>query len=342
METTTLAERIISRLPSAADIELAAQGIADDLRALGHCVPADGWLIVGGSLARGEPTFIRHRGEPLLISDIDFLYVYDGDEPSMSIPELRILAESAFPTVDLMTLPLGDYRTVQTSLGFDFKDLGLAVTEHGMPDKDPVRLDARDAYEILLYYTQAYFWLGIHDQWCAAGDSAHFHLMVNRLCMKVLRATAMLDGAYAHHDFDRMAPHLAEQMRSELHWRRDPTQPPMDPGRFWTYLHDAFQRFDAEFGLPRPDAVNHSRYATTSSGRIVARHHQAVHALGRAMAEASVGTPDPAALATVKRRAWQRITGWTGTAPQPSPEDYFRVHKQEIHDHLLAMKVQVR
>ncbi|WP_330252736.1 NAD-glutamate dehydrogenase [Nocardia sp. NBC_00565] len=53
-------------------------------------------------------------------------------------------------------------------------------------------------------------------------------------------------------------------------------------------------------------------------------------------------TPDPAALATVKRRAWERITGWTGSTRQRSPEDYFLTHKQEIHDHLLAMKVQVR
>ncbi|WP_328402634.1 hypothetical protein [Nocardia sp. NBC_00403] len=343
MDAIALAERITSRLSNAAELEQTAVSIADDLLLLGRCVPDDDWLIVGGSLARGEPTFIsRSVGERLLISDVDFLYVHYGDEPSMPVRELRALAGKAFPTIDLMTLPLGDYRAIQTSLGFDFKDLGLGVTEHGLPEHEPVKLDARDAYEILLYYTQAYFWLGIHDQWCAGIDSALFHLMVNRLCMKVLRATAMLDGAYAHHDFDWMAPHLAEQMRAELNWRRDPTQPPMDPGRFWTYLHDAFQRFDTEFGLPRPDAVNYSCYATTSSGRIVARHHQAVHAVACAMADTWIGTPDPAALATVKRRAWQRTTGWTGTAPQPSPEDYFRAHKQEIHDHLLAMKVQVR
>ncbi|WP_280445615.1 hypothetical protein [Nocardia brasiliensis] len=343
MDTTALAERITSRLANAADLEPAAVSIADDLLSLGHCVPADDWLIVGGSLARGEPTFISHCvGERLLISDVDFLYVHYGDQPSMSIQELRTLAENAFPTVDLMTLPLGDYRAIQTSLGFDFKDLGLAVTEHGLPEHEPVKLDARDAYEILLYYTQAYFWLGVHDQWCAGTDSAHFHLTVNRLCMKILRATAMLDGAYAHHDFDWMAPHLAEQMRAELRWRSDPTQSPMDPGRFWAYLHDAYRRFDTEFGRPRPDAVNLSRYATTSSGQIVARHHQTVHALSRAMADAWIIAPNPDALATVKRRAWERITGWTGSAPQPNPEGYFLAHKQEIHDHLLAMKVQVR
>ncbi|WP_281032474.1 hypothetical protein [Nocardia pneumoniae] len=40
----------------------------------------------------------------------------------------------------------------------------------------------------------------------------------------------------------------------------------MDPGRFWTYLHYALIRFDTEFGQPRHDAINYTRYAVTSSG----------------------------------------------------------------------------
>lgn len=236
-----------------------AIGIADDLLSLGNRVPADDWLIVGGSLARGEPTFISRAVGERLLSDVDLLYVHYGDEPSMSVDELVIHAEKVFPTVDLMTLSLRDYRAIQTSLGFDFKDLGLGITEHGLPEHEPVKLDARDAYEILLYYSQAYFWLGVHDQWCADSDSARFHLTVNRLCIKILRAIAMVDGAYAHHDFDWMAPHLAEQMRAELFWRRDPTQQPMDPGRFWTYLHDAFIRFDDEFD-------NSARTRSTTAG----------------------------------------------------------------------------
>ncbi|MEV6276672.1 hypothetical protein [Nocardia sp. NPDC051832] len=344
MDAVELAGRLTARLCDAVKLEQVATQIAHDLLALGECVPADDWLIVGGSLARGEPTFIDSplSGESLLISDVDFLYVHYGDEPSTPIAELRASGEKMFATVDLMTLSLGDYRALQTSLGFDFKDIGLSVTDRGLPDHDPVKLDARDAYEILLYYIQAYFWLGVHDQWCAGTDTIGFHLMISRLCMKVLRATAMLDGAYAAHDFDWMTPELATSMRSELAWRREPTQPALDPGRFWTYVHEAFQRFDLEFGQPRSDAVNYSRYATTSSGRVVARHHQCAHDLARAMAAAWVRTLGPADLATAKHRAWHQITRWTGTGKQPTPEDYFRRHKQEIYDHLLAMKVQVR
>ncbi|WP_280493106.1 hypothetical protein [Nocardia asiatica] len=47
-------------------------------------------------------------------------------------------------------------------------------------------------------------------------------------------------------------------------------------------------------------------------------------------------------MTTVTQRAWERITGWTGSARRQSPEDHFRAHKHTIHDRLLAMKVQVR
>ncbi|MFC9872692.1 hypothetical protein [Nocardia salmonicida] len=73
------------------------------------------------------------------------------------------------------------------------------------------------SYEILLYYIQAYYWHRLNYRWQTGLDSTQLHLLVNRLCMKVLRATAMLErGAYAHHDFARMAPHLAERPSAPL------------------------------------------------------------------------------------------------------------------------------
>ncbi|MFJ2834277.1 hypothetical protein ACIO52_02830 [Nocardia sp. NPDC087230] len=42
----------------------------------------------------------------------------------------------------------------------------------------------------------------------------------------------------------------------------------------------------------------------------------------------------------MEQAIWSRITGWTGTKPSPGPAAYFAAHQSEIHDHLLAMKVQ--
>ncbi|MBO0853301.1 MAG: hypothetical protein J2P18_05985 [Nocardia sp.] len=59
------------------------------------------------------------------------------------------------------------------------------------------------------------------------------------------------------------------------------------------------------------------------------------------LAHTWVATEDRTDVATVVPSAWARITGWTGTTPPPGPRQYFQEHRTTIHDHLLAMKVQV-
>ncbi|MGQ4600372.1 nucleotidyltransferase domain-containing protein [Nocardia sp. R6R-6] len=343
MDTTTLARRIITSLPGPDPaVTLAAREVADSLRKLGELVPARDWLIVGGSLARGEPSFTRTSSEePKLLSDIDLLYVHSGERPSTSLREVLSLAETVFPAVELMSMPVKHYQAVSTSLGHDFKNIGVPLTRHGLPPHTRVRLDERDAYEILLYYVMCWFWSGLSESWFDGDATTEFHLTVNRLCMKVLRATAMLDGAYRHHDLHLMAPPVAERMRAELSWRNNPLGRPADPGRFWSYLDEAFRRFDARFGRPRPDAVAFSPYAHTPSGHIVAEYQQTAQRLGRSLAHTWVATGNCADVATVVPSAWARITGWTGTNPPQGPRQYFREHRTAIHDHLLAMKVQV-
>ncbi|MEU6585908.1 hypothetical protein [Nocardia sp. NPDC046763] len=343
MDTYALTRRITASLPGPDNAVTAAAGrVADSLCVFGRLVPFDDWLIVGGSLARGEPSFARTAdGQLELLSDIDLLYVHSGDHPSTSIPELQAMAEKLFPAVELMTMPIRDYRALATSLGHDFKNIGVALTDRGLPPHEPVHLDARDAYEILLYYVMAWFWSGLCEDWFDSRSTREFHLIVNRLCMKVLRATAMVDGAYRHHDMALMPEQVAERMRAELAWRANPLGPPADPGRFFTYLHAAFDRFDTAFGRPRPDAVAFSAYSQTPSGHIVADYQQAAQQLGRALAHTWVTTGDRTDVASVVPSIWARVTGWTGTNPPPGPQHWFSEHKKAIHDHLLAMKVQV-
>ncbi|WP_019927810.1 hypothetical protein [Nocardia sp. BMG111209] len=343
MDTATLARRIVTNLPGPEPAVLAAtRVVADSLLELGGSVPTDDWLIVGGSLARGEPSFARSEaGGPTLLSDIDLLYVYSGTRPATSLRKVRTVAETFFPAVELMSMPIRDYDRVATSLGHDFKNIGVPLTAHGLPPHTRVRLDERDAYEILLYYVMCWFWSGLTDRWLDDDATVEFHLTVNRLCIKVLRATAMLDGAYRHHDLHLMPAPLADQMRAELTWRADPLGAPADPGRFWAYLEGAFRRFDTRFGRPRPDAVAFSAYSHPPSGRIVAEYQQIAQRLGRALAHTWIVTGNRSDVATVVPSVWARITGWTGTNPLSNPQQYFREHRTTIHDHLLAMKVQV-
>lgn len=341
MDVDNLAELITSRLPAYATIRDHARSIADELLTIGAMVPIDDWLIVGGSLARGEPTMIPGRGGLRLISDIDCLYVHYGDSPSMPVQDLISLASKTFPTVDIETMSLHDYRALETAIGYDFKNLGLALTDRGLPPHDPVTLDLpRDAYEILLYYVMAWMWHGCFDQWLSEEQAPEFHLIVNRLCIKVLRATGMLDGAYHCHDIAKMDPIVGERMRTELDWRADPSQPPLTPGRFWTYVSDAFDAFDYTYGHPHTDAVTWTRYSHTSEGRIVAKYQRMICEIARHLAYAWQVQPSPSWQVTVLDQVWTRMSGWTGTFHPGGPERFFADNKQDIHDHLLAMKVQ--
>ncbi|WP_433574197.1 hypothetical protein [Nocardia brasiliensis] len=342
IDTQTLARRIVSRRDNAA-LDYPALQIAGDLIDIGTLVPAQDWLILGGSLARGEMFFFRDDGGDYTpLSDIDMLYVHVGDTASIDTAVLAQRAEKTFPQVDLIVLPLVDYRKLGTSLGYEYKNLGVPLTEHGLPPHNPVTLDARDSYEMLLLRIQQYFCDDLLEQWVAGSHTDEFHLTVNKLCMKVLRSAAMLQGAHGYHDLDAMDDALAYWMHAELLWRADPRHPALEPGRFWNYLHHALGRFDAEFGRPRTDAVACTRYAVTSSGRVVGRHQQVAHELGTAVARDWVRDPsDPARLQGVKQSTWARITRWTGTHISSGPEEYFQRHKRDIFDHLLAMKVQV-
>ncbi|MGX1778366.1 hypothetical protein ACWIGW_40105 [Nocardia brasiliensis] len=343
MDAVALARQIARRRVDDATIEYPALHVACALVDVGSLVPDDDWLVLGGSLARGEIFFDHTENrEKTPLSDVDLLYVHYGDTPSMDTSGIVQLAEKTFPKVDFMVLALSDYRRLQTVLGYEFKNMGISLTERALPSHTPVTLDARDSYEVLLFYIQSYFWDDLLRQWIASTDTPEFHLGVNKLCMKVLRAVAMLQGAHGYFDLDRMDKALAYWMNAELSWRANPALPVLEPGRFWHYLHHAFGCFNTEFGRARTDAVACTRYAVTTSGRVVARHQQVAHELAVALANAwSQDLTDPARLDTVKRDTWARITGWTGTHIRSCPEEYFQRHRRDIFDHLLAMKVQV-
>ncbi|MFI6041924.1 hypothetical protein ACIA8C_09835 [Nocardia sp. NPDC051321] len=343
MDAQLLARHIIRRRTNAPSLDYPALHIASELTDIGGRVPADDWLILGGSLARGEMFFLRTADDEYTpLSDVDLLYIHYGDTPSTDTHELVRQAEKTFSKVDFIVLSLSDYRRLHTVLGYEYKNLGVSLTERALPPHDPVTLDARDCYEMLLFYIQSYFGDELLTQWIAGTTAQDFHLTVNKLCMKVLRTAAMLQGAHCYHDLDVMDDPIADWMSAEIAWRTNPALPVMDPGRFWEYLQHTLGRFDAEFGRPRTDAVACTRYAVTSSGRIIGRHQQIAHELGTALATAWTDGPrGPTRLETVKRATWERITGWTGTRIRSGPEEYFQRHRSDIFDHLLAMKVQV-
>ncbi len=133
-----------------------------------------------------------------------------------------------------------------------------------------------------------------------------------------------------------MAPHTRERMTAELGWRSGPYWPPLDAGRFWTYLQAALARFDTEFATPRPDAVTGTRHHTGAGAAVrVARYQQLVHAIVADVCEVAARVSDADLLAAAKQRAWRQLPH---SDDYPTPEAFFSDHKTHILTNLLAMK----
>ncbi|TCJ97170.1 hypothetical protein [Nocardia alba] len=86
-----------------------------------------------------------------------------------------------------------------TSLGHDFKNLGIDLSRIGLPEHTPVRLDDRGAYEILLYCVQAFYWHHLNEKWQAGREPPPVPPTRQPHVHRVLRAIGILDGAYGHH-----------------------------------------------------------------------------------------------------------------------------------------------
>lgn len=333
----TLGRRMTRRLPNKLDVSASATMLGRDLLAVGEQVPQSDWLILGGSLARGEPSFVPSGASFRLLSDVDLLYVHGTDRPQVDVDDLKREAERTLSAVDIDVLSLDQYRRLRTALGHDYKNLGVSLVGRKLPDHDPVAITVRDAYEMVLYAVAAYFWSGLFDHWLRGCTSTDPDRRLNRLCMKVLRSTALLDGAHACRDLHLMAPHTRDRMRAELAWRADPTKPPLDPGRFWTYLRDALCRFDTEFGGPRRDAITGTRYHRSIHGQVVAEYQRLAYGLACDIADLAAKVSDASALIAIKDRSWRAYKQSTESA---TAEQYFGEHKADLKHHLLAMSVE--
>jgi predicted nucleotidyltransferase len=71
------------------------------LLALADVVPRSTTLIVGGSLARGEATFVPTTHGYELASDLDLLIVYESTLPPMSVKHFLALARRSLPTTTI-------------------------------------------------------------------------------------------------------------------------------------------------------------------------------------------------------------------------------------------------
>jgi hypothetical protein len=334
-----LAERIVRRLPRRVGFEDAAAVLADRILACADGLPEGSHLVLGGSLARGEPSIELRPDGFTLISDIDLLLVHESTLPPEPPEDFVRRHADALPTVSLMTVSLPEFRRLQTSLGHDFKEGGVPLRGPA-PAVPPVPLTPRDAVEVFAFGAMLYFGERLAERW-TGDDPPWLHYAHGRVCSKVLRSVGMLRGAHAQHDASGLPRELAEHAETELSWLRSPAKRPFPPpGRVWPIFAMALAEFDRFHGGPIRDAVRGSHYEQRPGADFVAEHQALALAMLRGTLERyDPADADPARLRAGKQAAWIDLVRAGAVRPYASPERFFTTRAAGIRDQLLRMKV---
>ncbi|CAN5596792.1 hypothetical protein BH10ACT8_BH10ACT8_08540 [soil metagenome] len=322
-----LAETLIRRLPSGVGFEHAGQQLARGLHACADGVPEGSHLLLGGSLARGEPLLRVNGGSDLLISDIDLLLVHDTLLPPFAVDKFVRRHRSALPTITLMSLSGREYQRLTTSIGYDFKDGRVALTDRS-PEFETVVVDPRDAFEVFIF--------GI--LLALLGDSfLESRADASRAVGKVIRSVGLLDNVNAQHDFHSDREALAEAHRHQLRFLRDPSKsiPPERPHELLSVFAAGLTAHDYAAGLQRDDAVEGSRFDGRPGSDTVREVQRALVLLLRRMIAAPPDEP-PADKCV---RAWRSIVADHVVRPYASTADFCRSTVPLLRHALLDMKV---
>lgn len=315
--------------------------LARQLLALREAVPAGHCLLVGGSLARGEAAFIPAGGDQWeLASDVDLVLLHTTSLPELSAEQLDAHARPHIPTATTMTLSVEEYGRLGTCLGREFK---RGITLAGQPPAcDPVELDTRDGYELLLYAVQSWCWDGLSSAW-QNGHTTSLDTKINRVCLKALRACVILGGGDRCSDLDAAPAPLRARLQAELTARTNPGMH-LHPARFWPLIADVLACFDQQIG-PQPDAVTATAYAHRPGAAAVAEQQRLAHALARLVWVELAAMPidvrttiDADTTVHVQRSAWREVVERGLARPAYSVEEHFRPRVGGIRADMIRLK----
>lgn len=336
LEVADLAQHIVRRLPRDVGFEDAGVSLARELNRCAEDVPPDAHLVLGGSLARGEPSIRVARQGFELISDIDLLLVHDSLLPPFTTADFVRRHESRLPTITLMSVSAREYQILETSLGYDFKDGGVVLTPH--PLRSPtVQTDHRDAFEVFVFAILLALLDGLLTL-PAKGDS---HEAASRVLGKVIRSVGLLEGVNAQHDVVTIDPTLALCHRQQIDLLHDPDKLPVQatPDVICSALAAGLALHDAAAGRQRRDAIEHSKYQRRPGADFVQHAQRVLVQILRLTIAEGAALTDPRATSQARAAAWKTLVHDGIARPQVSPEEYSRSILGLFRQALLDMKV---
>ncbi|MGG2463763.1 hypothetical protein ACO0M4_28875 [Streptomyces sp. RGM 3693] len=341
LTVATLADRLVRRHPDRDRLGSATASLAESLVELGRRSPAGSCLIIGGSLSRGEPCIRASAGAWTLHSDLDLLLVHDDVLPPVLPATFSSFLENELPNADVMTLSSGQFAALDTSLGYDFKENGIVLSEGSVPAFESTSITPRDAREILAYTIFIYLWeaLGLRS---AQGEvSADLDYSYCRLTLKALRTVVMLHGGYAYHFDGELPDDLRRLLTSELAAHDALDNVPVLPAeRFLPVMSLALEAHTARFGVGPMDAVSGTEYQGRPGSDYVTVHQQLAFEYMGALVRETDGGADQSKLPFLLQDVWRQVMArHPEIKAAETPAAYFERNKRSIQQTLLMMKL---
>jgi len=334
-------ERLIRRVAGAARLLPVARHLVEGLSRVRAIAPADSWLILGGSFARGEPC-IRFDGEqPKVLSDFDLVLVHPSPTAPPDAEELLEAVRRVIPYADLYPMRLDQYVHLGTAIGMDVKRDAIAVNRADLPEHVVPSLSVRDAFEVGIYALVEIFENEVIRRAYQDDHRLEFLYLVNRTCLNLLRSAAMLKGTYAYHDPVAGDEALSAAIRQELDWRdgqAEPTSSPLERVLLAMRLSLKIHSTDGHYAR-FPDSVTGSEYEGALGSHYVAFYQRLVLELAREF----LSRADEAAPHEAELSAWNAVVSRQQIARTPhAPARFFRERHGMFCDQLLQMKVAFR
>jgi len=299
----------------------------------------EGTLLLGGSVARGDPIIVcNDSGDWTLASDIDLVLVHASTRPPCDQERLFSAVGAELPTVSLMTLANHEYIRLQTVIGYDLKS---TYNHLGGPDikTDDVVLTPRDGVELVIHGVLRWLRAGF-DIISVEGKPPIAQASYIGACYKVMRGLAVFRTGRTTIDptlHEGSAYTVAERVHR---WIRCPNERsnPTDQD-FWLLLADAWAQIEFLNGKT-DNAVSGSEYDGSTAAAWVAEYQgRAVEMVRRTLKfqeeAGGIGCMIHASL----NRAWDSMIRERQVRPSLRPGTYFANLDQAFQNQLLEMKL---
>lgn len=320
------------------------EDLVERVRDAAAAAPPGTSLILGGSLARGEPCYRIVDGRAMLLSDCDFVLVHD--EPVSPVPYEQIsdLLHSHLPDSEFYLLRAEQYARLGTPLGMDAKRDAMCLNQAELPQHELPELTSRDALEIAVFAVNDLFMLGPAAAADSDGLAEAALYRINRVTLNLLRSSIMLNGGYYYHDVEFATPETKALVEDSLSWRDGHlgAKPPQMSSCLLAM--DLVFRHHSSDGYLRqhPDAVTGSSFEGRVGSQFVAHYQQLLIELAwEYLAEMAGRKINAGSVAEAQKRVWTSVASRTsGIAQAAFTVDEFCASKLHVFcDQLLHMKL---